>query len=87
MPFDDSAFDRAMMLHVGMNIADKAALMREAARVLEPGGLFCVYDMMRVRQGPYIPASLGLGRLGQCRESQQAYIDAAAQAGLVLGSA
>ena len=51
MPFDDSAFDRAMMLHVGMNIVDKAALMREAARVLEPGGLFCVYDMMRARQG------------------------------------
>ena len=31
MPFDDSA-DRAMMLHVGMNIADKAGLMAEVAR-------------------------------------------------------
>ena len=88
MPFDDSAFDRAMMLHVGMNIVDKAALMREAARVLEPGGLFCVYDMMRVKQGTLtFPLPWASDALVSAVESQQAYIDAAAQAGLVLGSA
>ena len=51
MPFEDGAFDRAMMLHVGMNIADKAGLLAEVARVLVPDGVFGIYDMMRVGEG------------------------------------
>ena len=51
MPFADAAFDRAYMLHVGMNIPDKAALFAEVARVLRPGGTFAVYDVMRVGEG------------------------------------
>ncbi len=51
MPFADGAFDTAYMLHVGMNIADKAGLFREVARVLKPGGKFGVYDVMRVGEG------------------------------------
>jgi hypothetical protein len=34
------------MLHVGMNIADKAALCAEVARVLRPAAVFGVYDVM-----------------------------------------
>lgn len=48
LPFRDASFDAAMMLHVGMNIADKRALMAEVMRVLRPGGSFTIYDMMRV---------------------------------------
>ena len=51
MPFEDGAFDRAMMLHVGMNIANKAGLLAEVARVLVPGGIFGIYDMMQVDEG------------------------------------
>ncbi|MCH1475392.1 MAG: class I SAM-dependent methyltransferase [Alphaproteobacteria bacterium] len=51
MPFEDGAFDRAMMLHVGMNIDDKPALLAEVARVLVPGGIFGIYDMMQVGEG------------------------------------
>jgi SAM-dependent methyltransferase len=51
MPFDDGAFDRALLLHVGMNIPDKAALFAEVHRVLRPGGRFGVYDIMRVSAG------------------------------------
>ena len=47
MPFADRSFDAAYMLHVGMNIADKAALCREVARVLRPGARFAVYDILR----------------------------------------
>ncbi len=51
MPFADREFDRAYMLHVGMNIPDKAALFAEVARVLRPGGTFAVYDVMQVGGG------------------------------------
>lgn len=51
MPFADASFDFATMLHVGMNIADKAGLAAEVARVLKPGGTFALYDLMRVGAG------------------------------------
>jgi ubiquinone/menaquinone biosynthesis C-methylase UbiE len=47
MPFDAGSFDGAYMLHVAMNIQDKAALFAEVARVLKPGAVFAVYDVMR----------------------------------------
>ncbi len=51
LPFPAESFDAAVMLHVGMNIADKAALFAEVARVLRPGGRFAVYDVMRLGPG------------------------------------
>jgi ubiquinone/menaquinone biosynthesis C-methylase UbiE len=47
IPFPDHTFDGAYMLHVGMNIEDKAALFTEVRRVLKPGGVFAIYDVMR----------------------------------------
>ena len=52
LPFDSRVFDRAYMIHVGMNISDKAAAYREARRVLKTGGLFVVFDIMRIADGP-----------------------------------
>lgn len=51
MPFDDAAFDAAYMIHVGMNIEDKAGVFAEVARTLEPGARFAVYDVMRTGEG------------------------------------
>lgn len=51
MPFGNASFDAAMILHVGMNLPDKPKLMSEAARVLRPGGIFAVYDVMRLKAG------------------------------------
>lgn len=55
MPFADAEFDAATLIHVGMNIADKAALFAEVRRVLKPGARFGVYDIMRMAEGelPY----------------------------------
>ncbi|MDJ0867928.1 MAG: methyltransferase domain-containing protein [Myxococcota bacterium] len=46
MPFADASFDGAFTLHVGMNIPDKLALYREVARVLRPGAVFGLYDVL-----------------------------------------
>lgn len=50
-PFSENMFDKAYMLHVGMNIDDKASLAREIHRVLKPGGTFGIYDVMSVGPG------------------------------------
>ncbi len=51
LPFAAGSFDAASLIHVGMNIADKAALFAEARRVLRPGGRFAVYEVMRAAEG------------------------------------
>lgn len=51
MPFQDTSFDGAYMLHVGMNIEDKDLLFREVFRVLRTGSAFAVYDVMRIDEG------------------------------------
>lgn len=55
LPFSDHTFDGATLIHVGMNISDKAALFAEARRVLARGARFGVYDIMRIADGaiPY----------------------------------
>ena len=51
LPFADKTFDGAYMLHVGMNVEDKSALFAAVRRVLKPGGLFAVFDVMRAGDG------------------------------------
>ena len=51
LPIPDGGVDAACLLHVGMNIADKAGLFAEVRRVVRPGGWFAVYDVMRVGAG------------------------------------
>jgi SAM-dependent methyltransferase len=55
LPLADATYDAAVMIHVGMNIPDKQAVFAEVHRVLEPGGLFAVYEQMRTNPGdlPY----------------------------------
>ncbi|WP_374572336.1 cyclopropane-fatty-acyl-phospholipid synthase family protein [Phenylobacterium sp.] len=51
LPFEPETFDRVVMLHVGMNIADKVGLAHQIRRVLAPGGRFAIYDVMRTGEG------------------------------------
>ncbi|WP_406485752.1 class I SAM-dependent methyltransferase [Streptomyces phaeochromogenes] len=46
LPFPAASFDRAWILHVGMNIEDKARLFTWIGRVLKSNDLFIVYDVM-----------------------------------------
>ena len=43
---ENDLFDRAFMLHVGMNIENKTLLVSEIASKLRPGGLLGIYDVM-----------------------------------------
>ena len=51
LPFAPQSFDGAYMLHVGMNIRDKAVLFAEVHRVLKQDGTFAIYDVMRETEG------------------------------------
>lgn len=51
LPFAKDSFDGAYMLHVGMNIEDKARLFTGVRGVLKAGGMFGIYDVMRTGEG------------------------------------
>jgi len=51
LPFAEGTFDGAYTIHVCMNIADKASVFREVARVLKRGARFAIYDLMRGKDG------------------------------------
>ena len=51
LSYSDGAFDKAYMMHVGMNIADKQRLIAELHRVIRPGGCLGIYDVMRIGNG------------------------------------
>jgi MPBQ/MSBQ methyltransferase len=55
LPLEDGTFDTAMMLHVGMNVPDKAAVFAEVHRVLRPGSIFGLFEQVRMSEGdlPY----------------------------------
>ena len=51
LPLPDASFELALLLHVGMNVPDKATLFREARRVLREGGTFALYEVMHTGAG------------------------------------
>lgn len=53
LPFPAESFDAAVMLHVGMNVDDKASAFAEVARVLAGGGVFAIYDIMGRRDATF----------------------------------
>lgn len=45
MPFDDASFDAAISQEALLHVPDKAAVIRECARVLKPGGILAFTDL------------------------------------------
>jgi SAM-dependent methyltransferase len=52
MPFADGSFDIVWTQHTAMNVADKPALYVEIRRVLKPGGVLALYDVLAGAGGP-----------------------------------
>ena len=85
LAFEDATFDRAMMIHVGMNIPDKAAVFAEVRRVLRPGGVFGLYEQMRTADGePPVPAALVRGRALLLRGDAETYGELLRTAGFTV---
>jgi ubiquinone/menaquinone biosynthesis C-methylase UbiE len=51
LPWDAPMFDSVMTIHVAMNIPAKDAVYRGVHRVLRPGGIFVVYDILQGEGG------------------------------------
>jgi ubiquinone/menaquinone biosynthesis C-methylase UbiE len=51
LPFEAASFDAATMIHVGMNIEDKAGLFAGVHKVLKPGGIFGIFDIVQMEAG------------------------------------
>jgi len=87
LPFEGNVFAAVTMLHVGMNIADKEALMSELGRVLVPGGRLGIYDIMRMDEGePEFPLPWSAGPETSFLSSPDHYIEAISAAGLSVVS-
>ena len=51
LPFEEDRFDAAMTIHVAMNIPAKDRVYAEARRVVKPGGIFAIYDVLQGEGG------------------------------------
>lgn len=85
MPFEDKIFDGGYMLHVGMNIEDKARLFREIHLVLRPGSCFGIYDVIRNNEGELAYPVPWAAAAGKCNlDTLDMYRQALAAAGFEI---
>lgn len=85
MPFEPETFDGAYMIHVGMNLPDKASVFREVARVLKPGAAFTIFDLVRDNPAPlHFPLPWAVSEETSFVSDLAAYRAALAQAGLTI---
>lgn len=85
-PFEAGAFDCAISNGVVNLAADKAAVFREVARVLKPGGRLTIADIISEKplpEGVTCNATLWAACIGGALQ-QDRYLDAIAGAGLTL---
>ena len=85
LPFPEASFSKIIMLHVGMNVEDKAQLFKEFRRVLKPGGTVGVFDVMRTGHGE-LPFPMPWSSVAETSfvQTPEAYKLAMSEAGLTV---
>ena len=82
LPFEADTFDGATLLHVGMNIEDKAKLFAEIYRVLRPGAFLALYDIMQTSdEALAYPVPWAMDESTSKVATPEQYADAIRQAG------
>ncbi|RBW61805.1 class I SAM-dependent methyltransferase [Ruegeria sp. A3M17] len=86
LPVPDAGFDLAVMMHVGMNIDDKAGLFAEASRALARDGVFALFDVMGGGVDEPLAFPLPWSTVAETSfvDAPEVYRDAASAAGLEL---
>lgn len=51
LPYDSEQFDKAVSFHMAMNISEREKYYQEVFRVLKPGGLFGMFDILNKKDG------------------------------------
>lgn len=51
LPFSENQFDAAISVHVAMNIPAKDKMYEQARRVVKPGGILAVYNVLQGEGG------------------------------------
>ena len=54
LPFADESFDTAITMWISTDVDDFGAVLREAARVLRPGGILVAYGVHPCFNGPHV---------------------------------
>lgn len=54
LPFVDASFDAVMTIHAAMNIRNKRMLYEDTRRVLRPGGVLAIFDVVLGDGGPVV---------------------------------
>ena len=85
LPAQERAFGAATMVHVGMNIPDKAAVFADIASQLVPGAPFGIYDLMVTGQErPDYPVPWAAAATSSFLETADDYTDHLTAAGFTV---
>ncbi|MEZ5651041.1 MAG: class I SAM-dependent methyltransferase [Burkholderiaceae bacterium] len=85
LPFRDACFDGAYLMHVGMNIDDKARLFAQTRRVLRPGATFGIYEVMQTdERQPEFPLPWATSADQSALASTDTYREALTSAGFTV---
>ncbi|WDR04002.1 methyltransferase domain-containing protein [Devosia algicola] len=84
LPFDDDGFERGYCLYVGMNLPDRAKVMHECVRVVQPGGRFVWSEAVLKEGDPLYPLPWSLTPEGSHLASKEELVSVMVGAGFEI---
>ncbi|WDR05152.1 methyltransferase domain-containing protein [Devosia rhodophyticola] len=84
LPFDDDVFEHGYCFYVGMNLPDRAKVLRECARVVRPGGRFVWSEAVLNEGNPIYPLPWSLTAEGSHLVGKEALVALIEKAGFEI---